>query len=294
MAHVAKWKHGEVSEITNLLTSNKVIGIVEIGGIPGPQMQKTRKNLQKNAVVRSAKNTLIIKALDEAEIKVKGISALKDNVKGQAAIIATDMNPFKLFGQIKATRTMTPAKGGETAPSDISVNSGETNFKPGPIVGELQKVGIPAAIQDGKVVIKTDKVLVPAGQKIPADVAQMITRLEIYPIEVGMTLHGVYEDGKIFGPDVLDINIDQFKIRLQQASNYAFNLAIESAWVNKTTVTPLLQKAHRDAFALAMEKNIITKETVKNLLSKAHRNMVVVASRAQQEALDEDLKKMIT
>jgi len=43
-----------------------------------------------------------------------------------------------------------------------------------------------------------------------------------------------------------------------------------------------------------MEKNIITKDTVKNLLSKAHRNMVVVASRAQQEALDEDLKKMIT
>ena len=294
MAHVAKWKHGEVAEITNLLTSKKVVGIVEIGGIPGPQMQKMRKNLQKNAVIRSAKNTLILRALDEAENKLKGISGLKDAVKGQSAVIATDMNPFKLFSQIKATRTMTPAKGGEIAPHDICVNAGETNFKPGPIVGELQKVGIPAAIQDGKVVIKTDKVLVPAGKKIPSDIAQMITRLEIFPIEVGMTLHGVYEDGKIFGPDILDINIDEFKMKLQQASNHAFNLAVESVWVNKTTIIPLLQKAHRDAFVLAIEKNIITKETVKDLLSKAHRNMVVIASRAQQEALDEDLKKMIT
>ena len=34
MAHVAEWKHGEVDEIVNLLTSSKVVGIIEIGGIP--------------------------------------------------------------------------------------------------------------------------------------------------------------------------------------------------------------------------------------------------------------------
>jgi len=294
MAHVAEWKHKEVDQLTNLLTGKKIIGVAEIGGIPAPQLQHMRKNLSATAQIRSAKNSLILRALDEAGKKVKGIEKLKEEVKGQAAIIATDTNPFKLFSQLKTTKTMAPAKGGETATHDIMVKAGDTPFKPGPIVGELQKAGIPAAIQEGKVVIREDKVIVSAGEKIPVDVAQMLTRLEIFPIEIGMTLHAVYEDGNIFKPDVLDINVDAFVVQMQQASTLAFNLAITSAWVTRETLQPLLQKAHFDALALAQERNIFTKETVDHLLSKAYASMLSVASACSQETLDEDLKKKTT
>ena len=67
MAHVAEWKHGEVKELIDLLIKNKVIGIVEIGGIPAPQMQQMRNNIHKIATLRSAKNKLIFRAIDEAE-----------------------------------------------------------------------------------------------------------------------------------------------------------------------------------------------------------------------------------
>jgi len=276
MAHVAEWKHGEVKEITDILLSNKVIAIVDVGGIPAAQMQQMRKNLRSVATIRSAKNTLIIKAFDEAEKKVKGISGLKDSVGGQTAIIVTNANPFKLFAQIKATRTMAPARGGETAAHDIMVKAGDTPFKPGPIVGELQKVGVPAAIQEGKVVIKSDKLLVPQGQKIPAEVAQALTRLEIYPIEIGMSLHAVFEDGNIFKPEILDVSVDEFVERMRQASSNAFNLAIEVGWTNQLTIKPLVLKAYFDALALATERGIVNKETVKNLLLKAHANMLAL------------------
>ena len=279
MAHVAAWKHGEIKEIEGLLTNNKVIGIVEVGGIPAAQMQQMRKNMRSTATIRSAKNTLIVKALDAVEKKVKGVSGLKDSVKGQAAIIVTNTNPFKLFAQVKATRTMAPARGGETAATDIMVNEGDTPFKPGPIVGELQKVGIPAAIQEGKVVIKSDKLLVKKGDKIPSEVAAALTRLEIYPIEIGMTLHSVFEEGNIYKPDVLDINIDQFIGNVKQASNGALNLAMEVGWTNKLTIKPLIMKAHLDAMALAIDRGIVTKETVKMLLSKAHANMLALKNK---------------
>ena len=136
---------------------------------------------------------------------------------------------------MKTTKTMAPAKGGEIATHDIEVKAGDTPFKPGPVVGELQKAGIPAAIQEGKVVIKNDKVIVPAGEKIPVDVAQMLTRLEIHPIEIGMNLNAVFEDGSIFTPDVLDIDMDKFVSQLQQASSNAFSLAVETAWINKSS-----------------------------------------------------------
>ncbi|MCK5637008.1 MAG: 50S ribosomal protein L10, partial [Thermoplasmatales archaeon] len=254
----------------------KVVGIVEIGGIPAPQMQKMRKGLHGTASIRSAKNNLIFRALDDAEKQIKGISELKELITGQTAIIATDMNPFKLAAQIKRTRTMAPAKGGETATYDISVKAGDTPFKPGPVVGELQRVGIPATIQEGKVVIKNDKVIVPEGEKITSEVAQMLTRLEIFPVEIGMNLHAVFEDGSIFKPDVLDVDVDEMIGRMKQASTNAFNLAIEAGWYNELTIRPLLMKAHNNAFILAIEKGILTKDTVQNLISKAHANMLAL------------------
>ena len=293
MAHVAKWKFGEVEQITDLLINKKIVGIAEIGGIPAPQLQKMRENIRDKAQIRCAKNSLILRALDDAGKKVKGMNGLKNEIKGQAAIIATDMNPFKLFKEMKSTRTMAPAKGGETATHDIEVKMGDTPFKPGPVVGELQKVGIPAAIQEGKVVIKSDKVIVPAGEKIPANVAQMLTRLEIFPIEIGMNLNAVFADGTIYKPDVLDIDMDKFMMQLQQASSNAFSLAIETAWLNKSTIKHLLLKAHSNAHALALEKNIYTKDTIKQLLSKANVSMLSIASHAK-DALDDDLKKKLT
>lgn len=293
MAHVAQWKFKEVEELTKILTENKVLGIAKIGGIPAPQIQQMRGNLYSKAILRSSKNTLISRALDEAEKKIKGLSSLKKEISGQAAIVATDMNPFKLYNQIKSTRTMAPAKGGEIATHDIEVKAGDTSFKPGPIVGELQKVGIPAAIREGKVVIKTDKVIVSAGDKISKDVAQMLTRLEIYPVEIGMSLNAVFEEGNIFKPDVLDIDLDVFRSNIVNASSNAFNLAIEFSWITDLTINPLIAKAHNDAFVLAIDREIITKKTLEHLISKAHRSMVALASKTK-DALDEDLKKKIT
>ena len=292
MAHVAEWKFKEVEDLTKIIKDNSVIGIAEIGSIPAPQMQQMRENLREKMVIRSSKNTLIFRALDDSEKNIKNITSLKEIITGQTALIATDLNPFKLFNQLKKTRSKAPARGGEIAPEDILVKKGDTPFKPGPIVGDLQKVGIPASIQGGKVVINKDKVLVKEGEVISSDIAQMLTRLEIYTIEIGISLHGCYEDGFIFKPDVLDVDMDQYMSQVRLAASSAFNLAVETAWVNKLTVKPLIMKAYRDSFNVAVDQGIINKETVKQIIAKAHRSMVSVASNVKDEGLDDDLKEM--
>lgn len=294
MAHVAQWKYKEVEELTTLLKQHPVIGIAEIGSIPAPQMQQMRENLRENMTIRSSKNTLIHRAINNAKKDVKGLDDLKEIISGQSAIIATDINPFRLQARMKDTRTKAPAKGGEIAPEDIKVEAGDTPFKPGPIVGDLQKVGIPAAIQAGKVVIKKDKVIVKKGEEIPREVAQMLTRLEIHPLEIGISLQGAFEDGFVFKPDVLDIDLDSYHTQFMQAAGRAFNLAVETGWVTKQTITPLVSKAHRDALSLAIEQGILTKDTASHILAKAHRSMIAVASKIKEEGLDDELKEMMT
>src|SRR5207245_2425322 len=83
-----------------------------------------------------------------------------ETIEGQTAVVTADIDPFRLFKELEATKSRAPARGGEVAPEDLWVRAGETPFKPGPVVGELQKAGIPAAIERGKVVIRQDKLLV--------------------------------------------------------------------------------------------------------------------------------------
>ena len=294
MAHVAEWKKREVEELKNIIKSYPIVGIAQIGGIPAPQMQQLRAKLRETALIKVVRNTLVSLALEEIDKEKNGIAELKNIIEGETAIIAAkDINPFKLFQIIKSNRINAPAKGGEIAPKDIVVKAGDTPFKPGPIVGELQKAGIPAAIEEGKVVIKKDKVIVPAGERISSQIAQILTRMEIYPLEIGINLRGIYENGIIFTPDVLDINKDEYVSNLTNAARNAFNLAINSGWVNKFTIDTLISMAGINAYNLAINIRYPTKDTIEHLINIAYLQMLSLSSRIGADALDEDLKKKV-
>src|SRR5467141_4319265 len=211
MAHVAPVKKRLVEDLVSRCTKAQVVGIVNIHGIPAPQFQAIRKKLWGRATITVAKNNLLRLALEQANAKKPDLVKLGETIDGQTAVVTADINPFRLFKELEATKTRAPARGGEVAPEDLWVRAGETPFKPGPIVGELQKAGVPAAIERGKVVIKKDKLLVKAGDKIPRDVATVLTRLEIYPLTVGLDLRGAYEAGTVFRRDVL--SVDDAKVR---------------------------------------------------------------------------------
>lgn len=278
MAHVATWKKDMVSEIVKDILDNPVVAVVDLHGIPGQQIQSMRAGLREHAILKMTKNNLMLLAIDEAAKEKPGVEALKDSVHGQCAIVATDMNPFKLYKKLEATMTPAAAKPGQIAPFDIVVPKGPTPFGPGPIIGELQKIGLPAAIEAGKIVVKKDTTLVKSGEPIPADVAAMLPKLEIMPMVVGMDLRSAFEDGTVYGKDVLAIPDDYYSTMFATAAYNARALAIEIAYVTDETITPLITKAFREAMALSISAAIPTKENIEILLAKADSQMLAIAS----------------
>jgi large subunit ribosomal protein L10 len=256
MAHVANWKKNRVEDLTQMLLETPVIGVIDIEGIPASQLQQIRRSLPSNSEFVVAKNTLIRLALKKASKKKKNIQELANSLDGQRGLITAEINPFRLFRAMEATKIKAPAKGGEVAPEDIEIKEGETSFKPGPIVGDLQKAGFPAAIEKGKVVIKKDKLLVKKGDRIPKDVAKMLTRLEIYPMTVGLSLRAGFENETVFLRDVLDVDVATFLKDIQSASisamahSNAFNLALNCEIPSSSTISILLSKAQGQALAL--------------------------------------------
>ena len=293
MAHVAGWKKDAVTDLAKQISKSKVVGIINVHGVPAPAFQTMRTNLRGKAEITMLKNTLLKIALQQAGKDKKGLDMLAASVDGQCAVVTSELNPFRLFKQLDSTKTKMPARGGEVAPDDIEIKAGETPFKPGPVVGELQKAGLPAAIEQGKVVIKKDKLLVKKGDKIPRDVALVLSKLEIYPLTVGLDLSAVFEDGMIYKKDVLAVDDAMVLSQVKFAAAGAMNLAIFISYPTKQSIRPMLANAHYKALNFAVNTNIANKATIKLMLAKANAQMLSLASKVPA-ALDDDLKGALT
>lgn len=278
MAHVATWKKDLVSELVQDMREAPVVAVVDMENIPGQQIQAMRAGLRAHAKLKMTKNKLMLLALDEVSADKPGIEALKDSVDGQCAIVTTDMDPFKLFAQLKKTMSPAPAKPGQIAPFDIVVPKGPTPFGPGPIIGELQKIGLPAAIEGGKIGIKKDTTLVKEGEPIPADVAAMLPKLEILPMIVGLDLRAAYEDGTVYHKDVLDIPEDYYANMFATAAHNALALGVEIAFPTKETTPLLIAKAFRETVAVSVEAAIPNEASIKTLVAKADAQALSVAA----------------
>ncbi|HVL87979.1 MAG TPA: 50S ribosomal protein L10 [Candidatus Thermoplasmatota archaeon] len=292
-AHVAPVKKREVAELVRILRESPVVAVASIEAIPSPSIQKIRRNLRKDATIRVSKNTLLALALKEAAKEKPALESLAAKINGPTAVIATSLSPFKLYRRLEGSKARAPAKGGETAPEDVWVRQGETAFKPGPIVGELQKAGIPAKIDQGKVVISADKLVVKAGDKIPQPLAAALTRLEIHPLIIGMNVQAAYESGMIYEQRVLQVDEKQLLAQIGQAARAAVNLSVNAGYPTKKTIEILLQKAHREALAVGLEAEILDTKVIDLLLAKGQAEMLAVARKASPEALDEELKSKL-
>ncbi|MBO4220017.1 MAG: 50S ribosomal protein L10 [Clostridia bacterium] len=278
MAHVAAWKKDMVSELVQDMREYPVVAIVDMAGIPGQQIQSMRAGLRSHAKLKMTKDKLIRLAIEEIAEEKPGIKGLLDSVHGQCAVVTTDIDPFKLFRKLESTKTAAPAKEGQLAPYDIVVPKGPTPFGPGPIIGELQKIGIPAAIEAGKIAVKKDTTLVKAGEPISGPVAAMLPKLEILPMIVGMDLRAAYEDGVIYKRDVLNIPEDYYTSMFATAARNALSLGVYIAFPTKETIVPLIAKAFREATGLSLTAAIPTKDNISMLLAKADAQMLSLAS----------------
>lgn len=252
-AHVAPWKRVEVARLAKLLSDQPVVGVAKIGGIPGPQMQEMRATLRDQVTMVGAKNRLVRLAIEEASKKRPALAGLSEKVDGQIAVIATGMNPFKLFKTLESGATMAPITGGSVSPMDITVKKGPTPFGPGPIVGEFQKVGIPAKIEGGKVVVSKEVTPVKAGDVVSQDLATMLAKLNIKPIQLKIELQAAFEEDTLFMPDVLAVDEDKVMADLMLAVRTAHELSLMTAFPTKQSIDALIARAFKMAAAVALE-----------------------------------------
>ena len=273
--HVSKKK--QLAELIDLLSQYKNIGITKVENITSKTIQRLRTDMRQDAILKLAKNTLMLLALKELSKKDKGISKLEKYVNGSCAFILTNGNPFKVANFLEKKKIPTPAKEGQIAPKEIIITARDTGFAPGPVIGELQSVGLKTRIDGGTIKIIEDSVVCQSGEKVSRTLANVLGRLGVEPFDAGLSVDAIYSGGSIIIHDELIVDFDGIMNDLVKAYRNAYSLSIEAAIPTKDNLPELIGKARRSALSLAVETSFITPETASNVLAKTQLEAMILA-----------------
>lgn len=289
---VASWKKDTVSGLTEMLQNGGTLAVIDIHGVPAGAMLGMRAGLRGNMSIQVAKKRLMKIAWEAAGNDFADLEELYSSAV-QPALLQTDLSSFQVFSELKKTEAGRAGKPGDVAPHDIVVEKMDTGMPPGPIVGELNSVGIPAKIVKGSVQIQKQVTILKEGEEFEGDLGMMLSKIGINPIVTGLRLCGTIEDGTKFQPATLDIDYEQFESDLISFGAGAFNLACNIRWFTTQTIPTLLSKASGEALAVALEAAIVTTDTLPHLIGRANRGAMGVAGSLSADALDEELSQLL-
>ncbi len=278
-------------KIQEKIAEANVIGVLNLRGMPSAQMQKMRASMRGEAEILVAKKRMTKRAIGEVKDKKAGIEKIEEHLIEQPALIFSKLNPFKLYAMLDKSKAPAAAKGGEISPDDILIPKGETPFAPGPVLGELQKAGLKAAIDGGKIVIKEDKIVCKAGEKIPAKTVGILAKLDIKPLTIGLDLVAAYEDGVIYGKDVLAVDQKQYIENIQTAFRNSLGLSIEAGYPTKENIEMIVGNAVRNVRAISLESGFPTKDTIEELLAKAQASMNAIKGQVKESVPEKEEEK---
>ncbi len=269
---VLQEKISEVEEITGLINKNQVIGTASLQKVRAPQLQKFKKSLSDKVHMKVVKNTIMKRAIENCKERVE-LQDLIEHLEGSNIFLFTDMNPFRLALLLQRSKVKITAKSGDKAAFDVTVPAGNTGQPPGPIISQLNAVGLRTRIESGSVWINKDTIVAKKDDVISESLAAVLSKLGIKPVEAGLTLKVAYDDGVIITEEQLQIDLERIRRDIQNTFSETLALSLAIAYPTAETIETLVQVAHQQSYALAIIATIPTRETIEYLIQKAEAEM---------------------
>ena len=266
-------------QLQELPKKYKAVSIIQMRKVRSTQILPLRKSLKGEVEFVCVKDKVAAKALETLD--VPGIKEMIGELKGQIMFIFTNMSPFKLNVLLAKNKIMMAARGGDIASMDIVVPAKNTGIAPGPMLTEFKEAGIPTKIDQGTIWIAKDSTPVLKGEAINEKLASILGKLDIKPVEAGISLYSALEDGLKYAETEMIIDVEKIREQFSQAHQEAVSLSIEAAYVTADNISQILSKASQSARSVSIESGFMTDETKEQILQKADAQAKGVAGQAK-------------
>ena len=266
-------------QLQELPKKYKVLAIVKMDKVRSTQILPLRKALKDDVEFFSIKDKVARKALESLDIP--GIKDMAAELTGQCMFMFTNMSPFKLNVLLAKNKIMMAARGGDIASLDVVVPAKNTGIAPGPMLTEFKEAGIPTKIDQGTIWIAKDTTPVKKGEAINEKLAALLGKLDIKPVEAGISLYTALEEGFKYAEQEMVIDVEKIRDEFAQAHQEAVSLSIEAAYVTPENISQILAKAAQSARSVSVESGFMTDETKEQILQKANSQAQSLAGQAK-------------
>ncbi|AFS80263.1 acidic ribosomal protein P0 [Candidatus Nitrosopumilus koreensis AR1] len=266
-------------QLQELPKKYKVMAVIKMNKVRSTQILPLRKTLKEDVEFFSIKDKVAQKALEKSDIP--GMKDMVGEFKGQIMLMFTNMSPFKLNVLLAKNKIMMMARGGDIASVDVVVPAKNTGIAPGPMLTEFKEAGIPTKIDQGTIWIAKDSTPVKKGEAINEKLAAILGKLDIKPVEAGITLYTALEDGLKYAEEEMIIDVEKIRNEFAQAHQEAISLSIEAAYITPENIEHILSKAAQSARSVSVESGYMTDETKEQILQKADSQARAVAGQAK-------------
>lgn len=262
---------------------HRVVALVRMEKVRASQILPLRKKLKGDVSFVSIKDKVARKALEGVGGDVPGIGGMAAKVEGQCMFMFTDMSPFRLNVVLSKNTVMLPARAGDTASIDVVVPAKNTGIAPGPMLTVFKDAGIPTKIDQGTIWITKDTVPVKKGGVIGENLAPLLAKLDIKPVEAGISLDSALEDGVVYSADELVVDVAAVRDGLGAAHAGAMALSVEAAYPTAGNIAQILARAAQRASSLSVEAAFMTPDTGGPILQRAHSQALALQSAAEEK-----------
>jgi large subunit ribosomal protein L10 len=251
--HVSEEKINAVKGLAKEIKDAKTVMLVSIKNLPAAQLQKIKKNLRGKAIVRVAKKSTIIRAIDGSGIAE--IEPMKKLIQEDSAVVLSEDESFTLAGWFTENKNPIGAKEGQVAEEDIQIEEGPTDLVPGPVISELGALGLQIMVEDGKITIRKTKVVVKKGDKVSGAAVSIFQKLGIKPFMIGVTPIAFYDSSSKKVYSGVKIDKKQMLTDILIAQSKALGFSVNVSYPTRQNIGFLLAKANAHNNALIKLQN---------------------------------------
>ncbi|KAJ3438291.1 60S ACIDIC ribosomal protein P0 [Anaeramoeba flamelloides] len=255
----SKHKKVYIDKVLKLLDTYQKVLIVSSNNISSKQIQIIRKALLKKAVVLMGKNSLIRRACKMYAEKNPKVNELIPLIKQNIGLVFTNEDPREIREIIVENKINAPAKAGTIAPNDVIVPKGDTGLEPTQTTF-LQALDIQTRIAKRQIEILYDVKLVSEGEKVGSSEATLLSKLGIKPFVYGMKLVRVYDNGSVYGPEVLDITDEMLKKNVLEELGNISGISLELGFPTQVSLPYSFMNNFRNILAISLETGYEIKE----------------------------------
>ena len=267
------------TQLQELPKKYTVLALIKMDKVRASQILPLRKKLKDEVEFVSIKDKVAKKAFEKLDIP--GIKEMIEELKGQCMFMFTNMSPFKLNVLLAKNKVMMAARGGDIASVNVVIPAKNTGIAPGPMLTEFKEAGIPTKIDQGTIWIAKDSTPVKKGEAINEKLASILGKLDIKPVEAGISLYTALEEGLMYSQQEMVIDVEAIRNEFAQAHQEAVNLSIEAAYITPDNIKQILAKASQYARSLSIESGFMTDDTKEQILQKAYGQAQSLASQAK-------------